>query len=215
MAALFELEPSSSRMIFPEVLPRGVSDPKCLSPPSMYTGSDICSPHPIRHLETPFTYGQNMGIKSIRRRTPDSFETEIQPSRFVGIYPISRSQSRDSPPSSCSVDRFSTPCKNMQAKCDHSESNSVSCSKASSGYEKPSVQVTVPGKNIIDLDRVARGLDTRTTVCLKDHLVQTELKLSHRSCSATSRTRSTSRPLKSILMKPVEDCTTSSTCALV
>lgn len=27
-------------------------------------------------------------------------------------------------------------------------------------------QIQVPGKNVIDLERIARGLDTRTTVCL-------------------------------------------------
>lgn len=164
MTSLFELDASSSRITFPEIVPAVANDPKCLSPPGMCSGSDICSPHPIRHLETPFTYGQSLGMKSGIRRTPDNFDLDGQPSRFVGIYPISRSQSRESPHSSCSIDRFSTPCKNTQTKCDHSEANSVSCSKSGSGYEKASSQVTVPGKNIIDLDRVARGLDTRTTV---------------------------------------------------
>lgn len=32
-------------------------------------------------------------------------------------------------------------------------------------------QMQVPGKNMIDLDRIARGLDTRTTVFLPHHLL--------------------------------------------
>lgn len=33
-------------------------------------------------------------------------------------------------------------------------------------------QMQVPGKNVIDLDRIARGLDTRTTVCLPHYFMK-------------------------------------------
>jgi hypothetical protein len=129
----------------------------------------IWSPHPIRPALA----------KSIKHGfasdSPDIQNYEVEPlgtNLFSGIYPRSQGHEQFYPAPTDSACGSYVPsplshCRSNHSLCAHSHETKVPIQKESAssvGYEKSSNQGTVPGKNVIDLDRIARGLDTRTTV---------------------------------------------------
>ncbi|KAA8911095.1 RNA recognition motif 2-domain-containing protein [Sphaerosporella brunnea] len=155
-----------------------------MSMPANLGTPDIWSPNPIRpYPETMFTFP-----RSSLPRSPDShgtsYETDslsrsVSSNLFSGIYSSPQPTSFDSlstlqassTGTCCSnhATQQNWSCGNAHNHCPHSPPGTSSCQKDSNRHEKGSnQQISVPGKNIIDLDRIARGLDTRTTVMLRN-----------------------------------------------
>lgn len=154
---------------------------------------DIWSPHPVRpRLDTPFTAAA-FSLLPERENTPPSFNPEpaqLSSSLFSGFYPSSRDdvtrelhaqkklgydrsqwepRANDHLRAGAAADLSSPPhsrCRSSHSSC--TQSPQASCQKPGLGCEKDTSQLTIPGKNIIDLDRIVRGLDTRTTVMLRN-----------------------------------------------
>lgn len=181
--ALFDREPSS-RFSTPEAYHCSTGEL------THHQGcQDIWSPHPIRpRLDTPFT---SIGLSPLSERESPNFDADpTSNSLFSGIYSCSRSDmTRDSlaetfsydkagwelqaqerlHPAATEVSTQHSPCWSAHSRCVHSaEGSSQKDSSSALGCDKTSSQIAVPGKNIIDLDRIARGLDTRTTVMLRN-----------------------------------------------
>ncbi|KAF8249440.1 hypothetical protein K440DRAFT_660214 [Wilcoxina mikolae CBS 423.85] len=181
--ALFDREPSSHFAV-PETY-------HCSTGESMHHQGchDIWSPHPVRpRLDTPFA---SIGFSPRSERDSPNFDAEPTSSGlFSGIYSCSRGDmTRDILGEALSYDKADwepqaqerlhrttteasaqhSPCRSAHSQCVHSaEISSQKDSSSALGGDKTSNQITVPGKNIIDLDRIARGLDTRTTVMLRN-----------------------------------------------
>lgn len=143
-------------------------------------------------LDTPFTTAAAFSPLPERDNTPPSFDpesTQLSSSLFSGFYPSSRDgvarelraqklgydKSQWEPRTTdhlraSAVAGLSSPprsrCRSSHSSCTHSPQ--ASCQKPGLGCDKDTSRLAVPGKNIIDLDRIVRGLDTRTTVMLRN-----------------------------------------------
>jgi hypothetical protein len=152
-----------------------------MSHPSKLGSPDIWSPYPVRpYPDNLFNYGGASLPRSPQNHSPGyetgSLSPSVSSNLFSGIYSSTPSASFDSVQTSfeslltrstdtgCSTHttQQNWSCRNVHSSCPHSASP---CQKESHSCEKGSnQQLAVPGKNIIDLDRISRGLDTRTTV---------------------------------------------------
>ena len=147
-----------------------------LGTPFKHSVPDSWSPKPTRsHMGNSFGY--DLSVLSPRERlspgTPGYDPESVSRNLFSGIYssPLSGAQERlhrSSGDKGYDSSARNSPCRGGHSRCPHTPE--VASLRKKDGtpnpqYEKSSNQLAVPGKNIIDLDRIARGLDTRTTVC--------------------------------------------------